>query len=213
MLASALCYFRVPCSPLKRINMGIHRDPVSVHWSYFLALEDDLERLSRYVDFSGNNDTYSLEIARLFLSCSSEVDVVLKQLCEIYSPGCGASGINSYFPIIKSTTRDFLSFSIIVPRYGLTLTPWANWDDNMPPLWWQAHNKVKHHRHIHFEQATLKNCLNSVAGLFTSILYLSKAQAYQEEFMQVPKLLNVGDNYIIGAYMGRFGQYNAYDFK
>ena len=49
------------------------------YWNYFLALEADLERLSRFVEFTSVNfQTYSLEMARLLLTGASEVDVVAK---------------------------------------------------------------------------------------------------------------------------------------
>lgn len=44
--------------------MTIHRAATLGHWNYFLALEHDLDQLSRFVDFSGNDDSYSLEIER-----------------------------------------------------------------------------------------------------------------------------------------------------
>jgi hypothetical protein len=193
--------------------MSIQRTDASLHWSYFLALEEDLERLSRYVDFSGNDQTYSLEIARLLLSSSSEVDVVLRQLSKIYFDGSNASSINAYFPIINEHTEDFINFEVTLPRYGLTLKPWTNWGENEPPLWWQAHNKVKHHRHQHFTKASLKNCLNAVAALYIAVLYLLKAQGVDEEVLQIPKILNVANHHKHSAYMGHYGQFVAYNFN
>lgn len=41
--------------------MAIQRAAVPSHWNYFIALEEDLDRLARYVDLSGLNDnTYSI---------------------------------------------------------------------------------------------------------------------------------------------------------
>ena len=62
--------------------MGIARQGTFLHWNFFLAIEEDLDALSKFVDFSGNDDVFSIEIARLFLSSCSEVDVILKQLCS-----------------------------------------------------------------------------------------------------------------------------------
>ncbi len=193
--------------------MGIQRTDASLHWSYFLALEEDLERLSRFVDFSANDETYSLEIARLLLSSSSEVDVVLRQLSKIYVEDSLASNINAYFPIVREHTDDFIKFEVTLPRYGLTLQPWSNWEENEPPLWWQAHNKVKHHRHEHFTKASLKNCLIAVAALYISVLYLLKAQGVDEEALQIPRILNVANKYKHSAYMGQYGQFIAYNYN
>lgn len=193
--------------------MGIQRNEIALNWNYFLALEEDLERLARYVDLSGNEDTYSMEIARLFLSCSSEVDVLMKQLCKAYDGEADASSINAYFPIINANTRDFIDFKVTIPRYGVTLTPWSNWKNQEPPLWWQAHNKVKHRRHEYFERANLKNCLNSIAALYVTLLFLGKSKNVDDEELPIPRLLNVDDSHFYCAYMGRYGAHNVYEFE
>jgi hypothetical protein len=39
-------------------------DNIRPHWNYFLALEKDLETVSRYIEFSRDNlNTYSIELA------------------------------------------------------------------------------------------------------------------------------------------------------
>jgi hypothetical protein len=139
--------------------MTIHRAGTLGHWNHFLALEQDLDQLSRYVDFSGNDDTYSLEIARLLLGASSEVDVVLKQICKRFQPTSVASSINAYYPEVTANCPNFINYEVQIPRYGLTHRPWGNWAANQPPIWWSDHNKVKHQRDQHFDKATLKNCL------------------------------------------------------
>ncbi|MBI1210460.1 MAG: hypothetical protein GC190_03280 [Alphaproteobacteria bacterium] len=43
----------------------------------FLVLEADLERLSRFVEFTPDNyDSYSVETARILMAAAAEVDVV-----------------------------------------------------------------------------------------------------------------------------------------
>ena len=40
-----------------------------LHWNYFLVIEEDLGRLSRYVEFNlANNKTYSIEMARILMA-------------------------------------------------------------------------------------------------------------------------------------------------
>jgi hypothetical protein len=185
--------------------MGIERQPTLIHWNYFLAIEEDLERLSRFVDFSGNDKVYSIEIARLFMSACAEVDVVLKQLSVAVSPGSNASSINAYFSEIALQIPNFVEFEVTIPRFGLTLHPWQEWRAEHPPFWWQHHNKVKHHRHEHFDKANLKNCLNAVAGLYVAALYLYQPQAEAGELQQIPRLFNVSNNHFGGTSMGRYG--------
>lgn len=191
--------------------MGLHRARAFGHWNYFLALEDDLDKLSRYVDFSGNESAYSLEIARLLLGASAEADVVLKQLCRKISQNSTASTIGAYRSEIVSNCPNFINFEVQIPRFGLTHQPWINWEENKPPHWWSDHNKVKHHRDEHFERATLKNCLNAVGGLFVAILHLYEQEAANGELLQLPKLFNVADQFFAGVQMGRFG--NSFKYR
>ncbi len=185
--------------------MGIQRQSSLIHWNFFLAVEEDLLRLARFVDFSGNDDAYSIEIARLFLSSCAEVDVVLKQLCKALNSASSAKSIDKYFPQISESIPNFIEFEVQAPRFGLILHPWQDWTQFQAPFWWQHHNKVKHWRHDHFEKANLKNCLNAVAALYVSVLYLYKEQAETGELQQLPCLLNVADKYFGGTSMGRYG--------
>jgi len=185
--------------------MAIQRQSPLIHWNYFLALEEDLERLARFVDLSGNDGTYSIEIARVFLASCAEVDVVLKQLCQVFDPNSMADNISAYFPIVTGGIPNFGGFEVILPRFGLTLHPWVDWTQGQAPFWWQHHNKVKHQRHDHFEKANLKNCVNSIAGLYVSVLYLYRQEAEAGQLQQLPRLLNVSDVQFGGTTMGRYG--------
>src|SRR5690606_13046752 len=129
--------------------------------------------------------TYSIEIARIFMAACSEVDVVLKQLSKNFNPMSEASNINAYFLEVAAKSKDFFSFSVLLPRFGLTLRPWEGWKQAQPPFWWQDHNKVKHHRHDHFNKANLKNCLNAMAGLYVTVLYFYRQQAEAGQLQQL----------------------------
>lgn len=185
--------------------MVIKRKNTLIHWNYFLALEEDLERLARFVDFSGNDDTYSLEIARILLGASSEVDVVLKELCLKINPQSTASSINAYEAEISQALPNFKHFEVTIPKHELTYQPWINWANNTPPNWWIAHNKVKHYRHTHFDHATLQNCLNAIGALYIAVLHLYESEATNGDLLQLPRLFNVADAHFGGVSMGRHG--------
>ena len=83
--------------------MGIQETSNLIHWNYFIALEADIERLSRYVEFTANNfNTFSIEIAHLLLSASSEVDMVAQQLCQSLDNTTSAGSIDQYRNVIKT---------------------------------------------------------------------------------------------------------------
>lgn len=150
---------------------------ISNHWNYFLALEDDLAKVSRYIEFAESNyDTYSIELAHLLLAAASEVDVVLKTLCNEVSPEIPHSGINKYRQTIQSKQPSLIREYCTISRYGLKLTPWVEWDRSSTsnPVWWRSYNRVKHHRDSDFKKANLKNVLNAMAGLAIANLYLQR---------------------------------------
>ena len=157
--------------------MGIVTAESLQQWNYFMALESDLERLSRYVEFTDKNfSTFSIEIAHLFLAAASEVDVVAKDLCASLDKNSKAKSIDRYRQVITNYYPDIGTYQVMIPRHGLTFTPWENWASEKSPLWWTSHNKVKHQRNEFYEKASLKNALNCMAALFLLdiLLYLNR---------------------------------------
>ena len=68
--------------------MGIHSQKIEPHWNYLIAVERELELLSRYIEFDSRNFCcFSIEIARLLLTSGAEIDVVCKQVCQAIAPG------------------------------------------------------------------------------------------------------------------------------
>lgn len=171
--------------------MVIQRNDRPVHWDYVLAMEEDLQRLSRFVDFTGNDDTYSIEIARILMAAAAETDVVLRALCRSLDPTSRRRSIGGYFPIVCKGYPGLNNIQVTIDRYGLTLRPWSSWTETTPPRWWTANNKVKHERASHFGAASLKNCLNAVGGLFAAVLYLYGDRAKAGELLPTPTLLRV----------------------
>ena len=184
--------------------MTIQTSIIEPHWNYLLALDSDLAHLSRYIEFDAKNfDCFSLEIARILLAAAAECDVVAKQLCEAVEPGCGADNVNSYREIIVRHLPQLPAFEVIISRYGLSLQPWDEWQQlTGVPLWWTANNKVKHERHMHFHQATLKNVLNAVGGLFVLLLYLYRDKAKLGDLVPSPQIVRAGSQHIAGVEVG-----------
>lgn len=152
--------------------MGIELYNLPEHLNYFLCIEDDISLLSRWVEIAEPNfQCYSVELARLLMTTSAEVDVLAKHICEGIDPEAKASSINAYQRLMVEAYPKIIESRVTMPRFGVELRPWSNWrNENNPPLWWQGNNKVKHHRTTHFDKATLKNVLNAAAGLLILIL-------------------------------------------
>jgi len=169
----------------------LKESPKLLHWNYFLALESDLERVSRFVEFTkGNYETYSLEMAHLLLTASSEVDVVLKALSKKVQPKKRPRNIDQYREILAPKFPRLSDMNIRIPRYGLQISPWENWKEDKNPYWWNAYNKVKHERGEYFPRATLRNTIAAVAGLFAVLLFFYKEEAENGQLAPPPKLLS-----------------------
>tara|TARA_R110002049_G_scaffold55193_1_gene153337 strand:- start:110 stop:697 length:588 start_codon:yes stop_codon:yes gene_type:complete len=157
--------------------MGIHYENTKIHWNYFLALEKDFELLSRYIEFSEeNNNTFSIELARIIMSSSQEVDVIMKNICALLGKN-NAENINHYRTVIKENLSDLINIEVFISRFGMRSIPWLNWnEENKNPIWWKANNKIKHERTNHFQKANLKNAFNALGALLIVNLYFYKLE-------------------------------------
>ena len=176
-------------------SMGITVQRMEPHWSYLLAIEQDLVQLARFVDFDERNfGCFSIEIARLLMAAAAETDVVCKQICIKHDPRSKASKIGAYKAALLRQFPRLPQFVVTIPRYGLGLKPWSNWNKKKnieAPLWWTAYNKIKHHRHTDFHQGNLKNALNAIAGLFVMVIHLYEEKAAKGLLAPSPALLSV----------------------
>jgi len=147
------------------------------YWNYFLALEEDLEQLSRFVEFNPDNfKTYSIELAQLLLTSSSEIDVLLKQICSLIAPKTKVKNIDDYRETLKNNLQtyifdSFINEKIYIPRYHLVFTPWSLWKNDDVPEWWRSYNNVKHKRDSSFMEANLENVIKSIGALLTVEVY------------------------------------------
>jgi len=140
------------------------------HWNYFLAIEQDLINLSRYIEFCEDNfKVYSIEIARIIMASTQEIDVVMKEICK--NKGGLSRSETGYRTFIPTIYPKLMDRKIEVPKYELSFIPFAEWKLNKTPNWWTANNKIKHQRNTHFSKASLGNMLNSVCGLMITNLY------------------------------------------
>ena len=150
------------------------------YWRYFLALEEDLINFSKYVEFSQDNySTYSIELARIYLSTCSEIDVVAKLLSKNLGHTT-ARNITDYSDAILSTYPNLPNLIINAPRYNLSFAPWSAWTASNSPRWWRNYNNVKHQRNEHYHDANLENVFNALSGLLTINLYHMKQRSQSQ---------------------------------
>jgi hypothetical protein len=173
--------------------MAIEQRAGFPHWRYFLTLDEDLQHIARYIEFSTDNlNCYSLELARVLMMASAEIDVVAKQLSERTSPGSNPRNIVDYRRCINGHYKNFTRGTVYVFNRDLELHPWSQWEQEDSPLWWRANNNVKHHRHTHYSEANLKNALNAVAALMLLVIHFYEEPARTGLLRPDPRVLSVG---------------------
>lgn len=161
-----------------------------MHWKYFIALEKDLEAIGRYIELDPlNYSAFSTELSKIFLSSSSEIDVVLKQLCKKIEPNKTCANIDEYSDVIALKIPEFLDEFVYIVRSSIELRPWKTWSRGKSPAWWSSYNKVKHERNLHYQKANLENALNAMAGLMISVFYLQKFETGYDDNKEVTRLL------------------------
>lgn len=182
--------------------MGIHYEKTKLHWNYYLAIERDFEHISRYIEFSEeNNSTFSIELARIIMSASQEVDVIMKGICKLLGHK-KADNINEYGAIIREKLKELIEEEVFISRFGMRSIPWLNWNsENENPLWWRANNKIKHQRASHFNHANLKNAFNALGALLIVNTYYYKLDKEKEigksvSLKDVTNDLNARDNFM-----------------
>lgn len=172
-----------------------------LHWNYFLALESDVERLARFVEFTSNNyETYSIEIAHLYLAAASEVDVVAKLLCSKMDPSTKATNMDQYRLVLRPFLPELENLLVCIPRYSLDIRPWSSWRTDENPNWWKSYNKVKHQRGEYLALANLENLLNAVAGLFLLVMYYYRG-ATDDNIIEPPPMFFKSPEQLASVYM------------
>lgn len=167
-----------------------------IHWNYFLTIEKDLEHLSRYVEFAINNyGTFSIEMARLLLVASSEIDVLMKSLCQDFFPDKPIKCIHDFIEQVPFAIPEMHSFRVTIPRHRISFCPWVSLShekkDDKVPEWWNAYNKVKHQRAMFYQKANLFNTISSIGALFILNLYFYKDEANHGKLSPLPVFYDV----------------------
>jgi hypothetical protein len=147
----------------------------NTHWVFFETIDEDLHAYSRYLEFHEKNfAAFSINLARLYLSICSEVDVLAKMICEraVQSSKNKRLNIKDYRKIITGRFPAFGAAQVRIRPIQLIIRPWGEWVDtkDLNPKWWNDYNGVKHHRDKDFYLANLENVLHSAAGLYVVLI-------------------------------------------
>ncbi len=165
----------------------------NLNWRYFLALEEELIATQGFVEpHEKNYGTFSLKYRAIILQACSEIEILFKKICSI-EPEKRAD-IKIYRTYINKHHKHFFTIEVLIPLYHKKLKPWfiCVEEDDKSPLFWNAYKEIKHEGKL--ESATLKNAIDSLAGLFSLLLAwyfkLYKKEFLENEAISLPKLFN-----------------------
>lgn len=166
------------------------------HWQYFLSLDQDFHRLSRFIEIVPQNyGTYSIELVRILLAACSEIDVVAKAM---YQPSKSRPSIVTHRNGILPRYPNLPQLKVFVPNQGLEFHPWDDWSSGEdPPRWWNEHNKIKHRRSDHFQRANLENSLLAVSGLLVLVAYLYRDALKEGQLSPEPEFFALSPEYSV----------------
>lgn len=169
----------------------------NLHWPYYLAIESDLDSISRYVEFDEENySTYSIELLRLLLTASAEIDDLMKAFCRLLGAEGKLNSIEKYRNSIMEFSPGLIDAKAKCAKYDLAFFPWKDWEKDNSPSWWRDHNEVKHHRGSSYKLANLGNVLNAVSGLYLLNIHynhvlMNKKMSYPLELQNTISQLRV----------------------
>jgi hypothetical protein len=169
------------------------------HWQFFESLDDELHSLSRIIEFdNGNFATFSVLMARLYLSVGSEIDVVAKLLCARIDAAAKVRNMDDYREVITKRHPNFAALKTELPGHELEFQPWITWSHGTNPSWWKSYNDVKHERSTYYRDANLGNLLESASGLLVLLIYLHQPELYSNDQPIVPafKILRIESRYV-----------------
>lgn len=146
-------------------------------WSYYLALEADLENTSRYVEPT-QKDVYSFEFQKIIILACCEVETAFKYLCDMINDHNNAKNIPEYREIILNRFPKMQVAKVYIARANQSVVPFCDWSIQSPE-WWRAYQQIKHNRGAAFSNATYWNAAQALAGLYILIFYLSAASGIQ----------------------------------
>lgn len=166
---------------------------VEDYWEYYLSLESNFINTFRYVALDeDNSNSYSIEYFGLIQSICSEIDAIMKVLCEL--PGNSDSHLANIFKYkeILESKNIFLHNDVITLRRSnyTNLMPFEDWKNTVPLNWWKNYNNLKHDRLGNIKSANQYNVLVSLSALYLLEIYLIKTIDTNNHIIKESQLFN-----------------------
>lgn len=158
------------------------QDMLQLRRSYFM-LEEKLKEILNYIEPDEHNlNVFSMELYSLLLRACTEVELNCKLILQANDYNTNhnysmrdykkieSSSLLSKYKVYIDNWRSIKDDTIIYSKKELVPFESFGFSEPKSPSWYHDYNLVKHNREKHMHVATLKNCLNAVAGVLV-LLY------------------------------------------
>lgn len=141
------------------------------YWKQYLALEKEFINIGRYITIEPDNyHTYSVMLQKFILEVGSEIDNVMKELCDLV--GKENITISEYYEPITTEFPNLTNQEIVINGYEIK--PFDGWNASQPSKslkFWNKYNSIKHNRITNKKEASLETAIMALGGLFILEMY------------------------------------------
>lgn len=151
------------------------------YWNYYIQLENDFFALEPFCSIdTANSNSFSVKYLQLILSICGEIDTICKRLCYCLDETIDVAkvGIDDYRAILMANYPQIADECVSIKRHNYRkIKPFQSWAFKHNPQWWDAYNRIKHHRDEDYsgkkayQHATQKNVIDALAGLYIVEIY------------------------------------------
>lgn len=166
-------------------------------WNYYLYLEEDFMKLTRYINIHSNNyKTFSDEIHKQLLSVAMEFENINKEINkELGNKLNDRCNIVEFGKWLFDSVTDYENIVIEIKfsKENLILNPFKkekfkekNGKEIEQIPWWRAYNQIKHDRYKNYIDVNFEHLLNALAALLYCEMYLVKEIGTKAKDLDVP---------------------------
>lgn len=162
-------------------------------WNYYLYLEEDFIKLTRYISVHSNNyKTFSDEIHKQLLSVAMEFENINKEINkELGNKLNDRCNIVEFGKWLFDSVIDYENIVIEIKfsKENLILNPFKkqkNGTETEQMSWWRAYNQIKHDRYKNYIDVNFEHLLNALAALLYCEMYLVKEIGTKAKDLDVP---------------------------
>lgn len=166
-------------------------------WNYYLYLEEDFIKLTRYISIHSNNyKTFSDEIHKQLLSVAMEFENINKEINkELGNKLNDRCNIVEFGKWLFDSVIDYENIVIEIKfsKENLILNPFKkekfkekNGKEIEQIPWWRAYNQIKHDRYKNYIDVNFEHLLNALAALLYCEMYLVKEIGTKAKDLDIP---------------------------